>query len=359
LDTKPYTGQLHPFHPQLPSRHSRERGLLIHSPPLTSNFIDSPICLHVNRLHIHANIKSTLLDLSAVQPLQQYLQQKNRWTSNQFHSINWHAHHSALIKHKQHNTALIKLIHNWAPLGALQQQLQLDTFSCPTCLHHKEDEAHFFTCNSHHIPSHIQTFKKSLRQCHTAPAIIDHFLTAFLHPNRNPPSLNKTKFEISLKTSITLQKQLGPLQICKGRIVKHWEHTQSIYQSSLNYACHSSTWSNIVTSHLLQLTHSLWTHRNSRLHLSSNNNPSSRLQSLQVDASRLYNRGPAQLLPGDRGLLHRPLASLLTLPANAIAAWISQIHAAIAACTTIRQTQEHNQPRITSFYKRRLAHLTS
>jgi hypothetical protein len=77
-----------------------------------------------------------------------YLQQGNGWNALTLDSINWTAYQAAISAFTtQVRTFVIKLSHDWLPVGVQEHQYGAPNATCPKCLQ-PETVRHLFLCHS-------------------------------------------------------------------------------------------------------------------------------------------------------------------------------------------------------------------
>ena len=127
--------------------------------------------------------------------LQEYLQDKNKWDTQTFNSINWKAM-GAFMKSLtgEQETNVIKLVHNWQNDGH-QNHLHSEgkeTPECPVCGKY-EHHYHFFYCKNSQMTQQYNkcrdTFIKAHKKMHTASSIFHIFKQVLLHlrQGKEPP----------------------------------------------------------------------------------------------------------------------------------------------------------------------------
>ena len=66
---------------------------------------------------ITTKYRSALRRAAATDPIQHYIQSKHKWTNAEFASINWTAHGRSVRCFYHKKQFIVKLIHEWLPLG--------------------------------------------------------------------------------------------------------------------------------------------------------------------------------------------------------------------------------------------------
>ena len=93
---------------------------------------------------------SALHRAAGTDTIQHYIQGKHKWTNAEFASINWIAHGCSVQYFYHKKQFIVKLIHEWLPLGQLISKYKQHHISpcpsCPSCPHDVEDSDHFLRC---------------------------------------------------------------------------------------------------------------------------------------------------------------------------------------------------------------------
>jgi hypothetical protein len=117
-----------------------------HIVPILPN---SGVQLNMPRGTVTYRLKKTVMQARPQREHQKYLCQKNNWTQNTFHMINWESHHQALNKHPKQRTILIKYVNDIAPVGRIVSKYDPKyPAGCPSCPEGNETQEHMmkFPC---------------------------------------------------------------------------------------------------------------------------------------------------------------------------------------------------------------------
>ena len=91
--------------------------------------------------------RSALRRAVGTDTIQHYNQSKHKWTNSEFASINWIAQSRSVRCFYHKKQFIVKLIHEWLPLGRLTSKYKQHHLStCPLCPHDVEDADHFLQC---------------------------------------------------------------------------------------------------------------------------------------------------------------------------------------------------------------------
>ena len=92
--------------------------------------------------------RSALHKAASTDTIQCYIQSKNKWTNAEFASINWVTHGCSVRCFCHKKQFIVKLVHDWLPLGRLTSKYRKHHLStCPICSHEIEDSDHFLCCH--------------------------------------------------------------------------------------------------------------------------------------------------------------------------------------------------------------------
>ena len=110
----------------------------------------SAVSLHLFSGTITTIYRSALCKAASTDPIQHYIQNKNKWNDNEFALINWIAHGCSVHRFYHKKQFIIKFVHEWLPLGRLTSKYKKHHLpTCPTCSHGIEDGDHFLCCTEH------------------------------------------------------------------------------------------------------------------------------------------------------------------------------------------------------------------
>ena len=100
--------------------------------------------LHLPSGTIATKHRSALRRAASTNAIQHYIQNKHKWTYTEFASINWIAHSHSVCHFYHKKQFIVKLVHEWLPLGRLTSKYKQHHMSkCPSCSHEVEDGDHF------------------------------------------------------------------------------------------------------------------------------------------------------------------------------------------------------------------------
>ena len=107
----------------------------------------SAVSLHLFSGTITTKYRSALRKAASMDPIQHYIQNKNKWNDDKFALINWIANGHSVHCFYHKKQFIVKFVHKWLPLGRLTSKYKKHhLLTCPTCSHDIEDSDHFLRC---------------------------------------------------------------------------------------------------------------------------------------------------------------------------------------------------------------------
>ena len=112
----------------------------------------------------------------------------------------------------------------------------------------------------------------------------------------------------------------------EGKISRLWETAHQLHLCSTGSSCLVRSWTADLITHLLELTHSLWTTRNGILHLRDEDGLKvAEGVELREAIIEQYTLGKEDLPPSDRKLLEPTLHATLGKSAKFKRAWLHSV----------------------------------
>jgi hypothetical protein len=143
-----------------------------------------------------------------------------------------------------------------------------DHSRCPCCAHEYEDKTHLMTCPD---PQAVSTWEQSLEnfelwldQADTDPDIADCFLFALA--SRDPTHDLTIHAAPHVLSAAAEQTRIGWLLLTEGKIARSWRSLQDRHYRNIGSQRTGSSWAKHLITHILSMTHTQWTHRNSVQH---------------------------------------------------------------------------------------------
>ena len=202
--------------------------------------------------------RSTLCMAAGTDTIQHYIQSKHKWTNAKFASINWIAHGRS-VQHFYHKKLLIvKLIHEWLPLGQITSKYKQHHIStCPLCPNDVEDGDHFLRCPacSHWKSDILRALRNYFNQTPTRPFLGELLITGLSKWLHNKPA-TFSKFPPLYNSLIFRQTRIGWKQLFLGCIVLEWSNLQQDHLVLQNIT--SKKYSG--TSWITGITQIIWYH---------------------------------------------------------------------------------------------------
>ena len=182
--------------------------------------------LHLLPGTITTKYRSAPRKAASTDPIQHYIQNKNKWNKDECASINWIAHGHSVRRFYHKKQFIVNFVHEWLPLGRLTSKYKKHHLpSCPTCSHDIEDGDHFLCC-----PEHLQwksdmhcALHNYFNKSPTRPFLGDLLLTILSMWLRNEPAIF-SNFPPIYNILIFHQTRIGWKQLFVGRFVFEWSN---------------------------------------------------------------------------------------------------------------------------------------
>ena len=247
-----------------------------------------------NGIQIH-DYKSWIWKKIKGQDLIVYLCNKNSWTKETYHTIDWKGIASMLRKlKKSKQMSYLQLIHNWQHIGSQKQQFLKSKYNdntprdedemtlitkeiaragqCPYQCGHVETYQHYMICTNAAARKHrhiaITKLKKTLNHHNYYGAIVSYMILGLTwddHSQAPQYKINLNRIDPAIKAAVEEQTSIGWNNVKRGMISKKWAQAQRIHmevtKSTATYA-----WGQLLITTLLTVSWELWTKRNVELH---------------------------------------------------------------------------------------------
>ena len=196
-------------------------------------------------------------------PIQHYIQTKNKWSDDEFASINWIAHGRSVCRFYHKTQFIVKFIHEWLPLGRLTSKYKKHHLpTCPTCSHEIEDREHFLHCTDHPQwkSDMFCAFQNYFNKIPTRPFLGDLLITGLSKWLRDEPSIF-SDFPPFYNSLIFHQTRIGWKQLFVSRFVYEWSNLQQDYlvlQSTISKKYSGTSWITGVIQIIWNHTYHNW-----------------------------------------------------------------------------------------------------
>ena len=162
------------------------------NPTIVTLIVGSAVSLHLFSRTITTKYRSALCNAASTDPIQHYIQNKNKWNDNEFASINWIAHGHSVCHFYHKKQFIIIFVHEWLPLGRLTSKYKKHHLPTrPTCSHDIEDGDHFLCCTEH--PQWklymFHTLRHYFNKTPTSPFLGDLLITGLSKWLHNEPAI--------------------------------------------------------------------------------------------------------------------------------------------------------------------------
>jgi hypothetical protein len=187
-------------------------------------------------------------------------------TSAGFNNINWTAiEHASDMFPPLYRLWVAKHVSGFFGIGHMVKIWQfLDHSRCPCCNHHEDKtKEHLLTCPH---PACAETWSESLAglrawmiEVDTAPAIREYLLQTLA--TRDPlHSFTSFSNASTMLCAAQAQDKIGWLFATEGKMSNAWEKIQAVHYHYLNSRRSVRKWSAGLTTNLLHITNSQWSH---------------------------------------------------------------------------------------------------
>ena len=209
--------------------------------------------------------------------------------------------------------------------------------TCPSCANPIEDLQHILTCPSTSTTSVrqglLQDLQEWLKKSKTNPSlstfIIEGLTHWFKHPNqRMNQRYSHLHQNSSLQHAFSNQISIGWYNFLCGFICKQIVHIQQEYLLHIGSKKSGSRWATNLISHVWNIIHKIWCHRNTIIHETNKIHSLSGLTPLQQSISLEYEKGYDQFPCSYSSYFHHPLSFILSKPINYQKNWFLIIRSA-------------------------------
>ena len=191
----------------------------------------SVVSLHLLSRTITNKYRSALRRAASTDPIQHFIQNKNKWNDDEFALTNWIAHGCSVCHLYHMKQFIVKFVHEWLPLGRLTSKYKRHhLLTCPTCSHDIKDGDHFLQCTEHpHWKSDMFcALQNYFNQTLTRLFLGDLLITSLSKWLRNEPS-TFSDFPPIYNSLIFHQTRIGWKQLFVGRLIFEWSDLQEDY----------------------------------------------------------------------------------------------------------------------------------
>lgn len=257
---------------------------------------------------ITAHLKNGLRRLSTRHTIKTHIISRNRWLSLHFDYVDWVSHALAVKKGQHHKHFIIKMIHDWLPIGKLVARYKTCiSKECPSCLCCEETRHHFFCCAARQWKSRFYpALTQHLSTNGTSPVLADILQAAIRSVLMDQPVL-LPHYPPHYSPLIQRQSAIGWHQLLLGRFVTEWSALHEAYQASSDHqSTHQSgtTWVVATITLIWTHLHHNWEERNQAKHgHDSTTQEQARLLQAQKEITETYEL-KSKVLPRDRDVFY-------------------------------------------------------
>jgi hypothetical protein len=186
--------------------------------------VQGPLCLLcIKDTYVTRDTQKHIMNAASKAPIQQFLSDKNGWSSGTFDSVHWELQEKMLNTYDRNDQQrILKFVHEWLPTNhRLHRESQSTTARCPLCYFRVEDNMHLFNC-SHPKQAAIklqliQKISDSKIEEPTKNLIIAAVESVTLDPAWQP---SNSIVPHEYKQGMQDQNKIGWQQIIRGRFAK-------------------------------------------------------------------------------------------------------------------------------------------
>jgi exonuclease III len=272
--------------------------------------------------------------LASAPPLRAYLLQKYQWSPENYKSVHWDAHGSALTKMNKRCIHFTKLVYDILPTTAQANRYDHGKRTCPQCPCEVENRDHVLRCPSASAAQWRIDFEASILQffqeTQTTPVLTELALSAFekwfsateeiiLDPQAYPPQVAHLILE---------QNAIGWRQLFNGRFSREWSKIQDMAYTRApppegQQRRTGDRWQVKFILKLWDEWDARWTDRNKALH---GHNTATRTQAMRRETQRelenIYRQRPF-MEPQVQALLLESPEAHTTQPVSTTRNWIA------------------------------------
>ena len=199
---------------------------LVPKPPCM--FPNSAVGCYIDNKLVTNDRKSKITTALTGTDMMDYLCMKHGWTTEEFHTINWAAHHTALKKHRRtHRATLHKYLHGWLSTNSRKYLIGRNPDKlCPLC-GREEEQFHFFYCTNTELGQKRYQLWDQLKIKLSRSASRDVIETLQIGRTQDMTKSDPQESELfiatdALRNCYRQQVHLGWHQIYLGRFHRDW-----------------------------------------------------------------------------------------------------------------------------------------
>ena len=240
-------------------------------PIIVTMIAGSAVSLHLLSRTITTKYWSALRKAASTDPIQHYIQTKNKWSDDEFALINWIAH-SCSVRHFYHKKQfIVRFVHEWLPPGRLTSKYKKHHLpTCPACSHEIEDREHFLHCTNHPEwkSEMFHALRKYFNKIPTRPFLGDLLITSLSKWLCNEQAIF-SNFPPIYNSLIFHQTRIGWKQLFVGRFIYEWSNLWQDYlvlQRIISKKYSGTSWITGVIQTIWKHVYQKWGTRNAYLH---------------------------------------------------------------------------------------------
>ena len=266
-------------------------------------------------------------------PLRRYLAKKGILATNSFDRVDWDATAKAIDTYPPlFRLWAAKHVHNWSGVAQRMKEWKFwDSDICPCCHNTVETTRHVAICPDERLlgtwTEKLDGLEAWLEDTDTDPNITSCIMVTLR--TRSPLARFEDNAAPSIAMTARAQDIIGWHNLLEGRISKLWrtqQHRHYLAQRSLRS---SDKWARDLVCNLLEVSHAMWTKRNSIVHeKAANGLRMAEAQQLEDDIRMEFELGHDGLHENDKWLLNDGIESVLSLTGYDQQTWLTDIRLA-------------------------------
>ena len=229
------------------------------------------------------------------QDLLTYLCDRNQWTKQTYHSIDWISLSKRLQQlKKSKQMSYIQLIHNWQNTGYQKQQFARSKYQnrkvgdseeerlidreitrcgqCPYKCGNVETHLHYLVCTNTEArrkrTAAINKMRDTLQKSNIYGAIISFMILGLTWDDQSQPpiyNINFNRIDPIIGEAVHEQTSIGWNNVKRGLLSQKWAQAQRTHIDLLKTS-QQKEWGQVLTTAVLEVSWGLWVARNKHLH---------------------------------------------------------------------------------------------
>jgi hypothetical protein len=320
----------------------------------TLPMISDTASLVINGCLITTNVDDHVRMLMTTQPLMDYIMEKNNWSLQTFHQVDWNAFGGFMGRLSAAKRAkVVKLQHNWQNTGRQkgfflrsrgENEEAMEAERCPMECGHYEGSLHYLHCKKNPKPNEmvrgLTGIKIWLKKNNTAPGLTSILLRILRKAiDDNTDDLNTWVFTRKdtnkevFEQLIQEQQAIGWMEIFKGRLSVRWYGIQHDYlrktvdeENTKPYKT-AEWWTIGIIQQLVYFSLNAWQIRNDYLHREREKREEQKLRITMQEEMAHWYESAHKLGPSFERYFRISYLQRKTFPVKQIQSWLETVKA--------------------------------